>query len=137
MKYEVRRACGHVEEKQLYGSAEQREKTLRWLENEVCTACAAKAREEADVRAAAENAAAGLPSLAGTPRQIQWAESIRRDKLAMLRSMPEAKTESGRAAIAECIAWYESLTDAGDWIDLRNADVLQLARICAERRKKV
>lgn len=136
MKYEVKRACGHVEEVQIYGSAGERERKLRSLACEVCTDCAVKAREEADARAAEENAAAGLPHLVGTPRQIQWAESIRREKLAMIRSLPAANTESGRAAIAACLAWYTSLTDAGDWIDLRDADVLQLARICAERRKQ-
>lgn len=39
MKYEVTRACGHVETIQIYGSAKEREAKLKWYESTDCKDC--------------------------------------------------------------------------------------------------
>ena len=39
MKYIVKRACGHEEEVQIYGSAADRERKLKWYEETDCKEC--------------------------------------------------------------------------------------------------
>lgn len=39
MKYIVKRACGHEEEVQIYGSAADRERKLKWYEETECKEC--------------------------------------------------------------------------------------------------
>lgn len=39
MKYEVKRACGHIEVVELFGKAEDRQKKIEWLEQTDCSDC--------------------------------------------------------------------------------------------------
>lgn len=74
---------------QLYGKSEDRQWRLdnfTW----VCDACREEERREENARAAASNTALGLPALAGSEKQISWAENIRAQKLAHIE-----KTISG------------------------------------------
>ena len=77
MKYRVKRACGHLEDVNLYGPARDRERKLAWLRETVCRVCY---REER-TKAVEERFGISLPTLKGTPKQVAWAEDIRRDKL--------------------------------------------------------
>lgn len=73
MKYEVKFSCGHTETVELFGKSSDRERKIEYYENcGVCSECykARKARE-------AEQANEGLPVLEGTPKQIDFAKSIR------------------------------------------------------------
>lgn len=81
-KYSINYSCGHDGEEQLYGKISERERYVEWAEgSKLCPECyRAKlaAEREAESREASEaNAAAGLPALIGSPKQIAWAESIR------------------------------------------------------------
>ena len=79
-KYDVTYACGHIAEIQLYGPGKERTRRMDWMRTQECPACKASA-------AAAVNAAAGLPELMGTPKQVAWAESIRAEKVALLEAV--------------------------------------------------
>lgn len=78
-------ACGHTKTVQLYGPRRQRESRAQWLAESECGTCwkAQQDRERAarSERDAVENRAAGLPELAGSPKQVAWAETIRAEML--------------------------------------------------------
>ncbi|MDD2885301.1 MAG: hypothetical protein PHT48_09685 [Dechloromonas sp.] len=74
-----------------------------WLEDQgaICDECRHQQLIEADKKAAEQNAAAGLPELTGTEKQILWAEKIRADKLANIR-----KAQQGELPQIEIWAFY-------------------------------
>lgn len=124
-KYQVTMACGHNVEIQLYGKESDRDKKIAWLEKHgLCTECqkAAKAAEHAEATAkAAEKAMAeNLPELTGTEKQINWALTIRAEKLAEIDSLKAKGLKDIEAqAIKNVLA---SNTEAKFWIDNRALD---------------
>jgi hypothetical protein len=78
-QYSVRHQCGHGVTHCLYGPEAGRTRRIEWLETVDCLECA---REVRSGLAADSNARAGLPPLAGSPKQIAWAEKLRADALA-------------------------------------------------------
>lgn len=124
-KYQVTMACGHTVEIQLYGKESDRDKKIAWLEKHgLCTECqkAAKAAEHAEATAkAAEKAMAeNLPELTGTEKQINWALTIRAEKLAEIDSLKAKGLKDIEAqAIKNVLA---SNTEAKFWIDNRDLD---------------
>ncbi|MFE1130071.1 hypothetical protein ACFW6R_25710 [Streptomyces albidoflavus] len=77
--------CGHEAVVQLYGRSQRREWEAERLAASLCGSCyeEERAREiaEENERSAEANRAAGLPALTGSPKQVAWAETIRREKL--------------------------------------------------------
>ncbi len=133
-KYTAHHICGHDAELQLYGPGKERERRLRWLATVPCMDCkrAAEqaARAEASVAAAAQAEIAGLPNLTGSEKQVAWAETIRRDRLAQLDKVLDALrqpasrlTEAGRAdlfaALDRLAGEYRGQAEARWWIDHR------------------
>lgn len=91
-KYDVTFTCGHTETVQLYGKTSERERWIEWAEaNKLCSECHQTAKEEsrqeATKAAAKEAEENGLPGLAGSEKQIAWAETIRAEKLAEIDSL--------------------------------------------------
>ena len=92
----------------------------------VCESCAATARAAHNHAAAEANAAAGLPTLTGSPSQVVWAESIRASlggltpdsirALGVTQGAPE--TDIGSAVAT--IAGWRAQTRAAWWIDNRS-----------------
>ncbi len=78
-QYSVRHQCGHGVTHCLYGPEAGRTRRIEWLETVDCLECA---REVRSGLAADSSARAGLPPLAGSPKQIAWAEKLRADALA-------------------------------------------------------
>lgn len=82
MKYTVTYSCGHTHEVQLYGKTADRERKIKWMEEQaVCPDCY-KAQKEATAKAQAEEN--GLPALTGSEKQIAWAEILREKALATI-----------------------------------------------------
>jgi len=132
-KYKIEHICGHSEDTQIYGPTRERQGKADWLASRDCAECYARKlqqqRAEASTQAAAQSAAAGLPALTGSDKQIAWAESIRaaaaailmplRDKL---RNPPRALSVEETAAQASAISIVESVlarADAHEWIESR------------------
>lgn len=137
-KYEVKMSCGHVVTVQLFGKMDDRYKKIEWLEkNGVCTECqkAQKAQEHAEATAkAAEKATAeNLPALTGSEKQINWALTIRAEKLAKLdevynKAVAAANNDTDKIADAKLQIQafkkvFASFTDAKFWIDNRDKDI--------------
>jgi hypothetical protein len=75
----------------------------------------------ASVAAAKRNAAANLPALEGTERQINWAEVIRdnaAESLLAIREREEKRAEDARMSL-EIIDAMLSTTNASEWIARR------------------
>jgi nucleotide-binding universal stress UspA family protein len=108
MKYDVTFACGHVGEVTLYGPGRDRERKLQWLSTCKCKDC-----EEADrqARILKETQDRELPDLIGTPKQIDWASSIRINQIQALEKWSDflaGKVEKAEDRISK----YRETADA-------------------------
>lgn len=134
--YTIDHACGHQERHQIYGtnSHGERENRAEWLATTLCEECYAAQRiadrEAANAAAAASNKAAALPSLAGSPKQIAWAETIRAGAAPIIvtaisnvsaqRSKLPAMYQPISDDIIAALRSTLALTAAGWWIDHRD-----------------
>jgi hypothetical protein len=129
----IKRSCGHETEVQFSGPTRDRERMRAWFATMQCGEC-----ERAAQRAAVEEAAVaqGLPELAGTPKQIAWARTIRHEILARVVREREELAAAGRRenaseercaqVLGEFDGWAAKLRGqrkAWWWIDRRNAPV--------------
>lgn len=86
-KYTITRACGHEEVVELYGPTKSRELRIKYLEQELCSECLDEQRAEQAKEDREKSLAEGYPELLGSPRQIQWAEQIRREFIDWIDSL--------------------------------------------------
>lgn len=100
MLYNVKFACGHEQNVQLYGTHEERERKIWYFENRCeCDACKAAARAAAAAEASAKAAENGLPTLEGSPKQVAWAEQIRQEIIAKAeKRIDEVRTASASSS---------------------------------------
>lgn len=129
--YEIRRACGHVDEVQIHGSNTRGQHGWRaeQLAEDNCFACKAAGREALNARAAEVATAAGWADLTGSTRQIAWAQTIRGDLVAKLAAEIAG---SAPAPVADAVTdlYLRVLlrqTDASWWIDNRTTSPARLA----------
>lgn len=141
-QYTIVRRCGHTETIQIYGKVADRQGKADWEATRLCAECykaEQAAQRAAENAAAAESAqAAGLPALAGSEKQIAWAESIRkvaadgvadfRTRIigAMERAKAEGRTlpataEAAKVAAEAIFAELLANAEAKYWIDNRQA----------------
>lgn len=120
--------CGCTYTVQLYGPGKDREwKLENW--DWTCDECKEKARQEENQKAATANAESGLPSLTGTEKQIAWAETIRKQKIATLdeeMSRRELTDRIDKDRFYVAVGNLKSKTSARWWIDNRDTHVNRL-----------
>jgi hypothetical protein len=102
--------------------------------NEVCVDCWKAEQAEQHQQDAQQNAAAGLPALTGSEKQILWAEGIRAQKLAALDDAISAFPREDRAdpRFPLVIAALQQQARASWWIDHRDRKTLALLQELAE-----
>lgn len=96
-----------------------------------CDECREKARQAENANAAAANAEAGLPPLAGTEKMIAWAELIRKQKLTTLAEEIKKRdlaTAPDRERVEMAVIKLQNKTSARWWIDNRDTSVLLMLR---------
>jgi len=144
-RYEIIHACGHAENTQIYGPMRERQGKADWLASRDCAECYQRKlqqqRAEASTRAAAQSAAAGLPALSGSDKQIAWAETLRCDNLRgipnMLRLRERVQTHDIPGARAETMTALRTATldaidalmrraSAHEWIETRSSEPFDL-----------
>lgn len=138
MQYTVKHSCGHTETGQLFGSYEERQRRLAWLKETPCQPCKRQAEQQAAEQSAA---AAGLPALSGSPKQVAWATTIRAEKLKAAAADREQFAALGRRQnataeqMAEQLGQYDQAAAAlaaheraAWWIDRRNTPIRQLLK---------
>lgn len=116
MERQITHSCGHQATHNLYAAyaADYDRQEIR-LERQKCADCRGavkQARGEAD---AALIATLIVADLAGSPKQIAWAATIRAARLARLQR-----------AGSDGIAQLACISDAKWWIDTRNTDDIAL-----------
>ena len=117
-QYDIDYQCGHGEVKQLYGPESGRVRTIAKLEKQLCPDCyKAKQTELAQQYAKAQD----LPELQGTDKQVQWAQTIRAEKL-------KAVGTPGVTAAEEVLDQLKARTSAKWWIDNRDEHLDRLLR---------
>jgi len=124
-KYEAKFKCGHTEIVQLYGPKKKRTWKLEQFQYELCPACRQAEREQKNQQAAAANAAAGLPVLEGTPKQVAWAESIRAEILSgeeeVRARIAAPNAPADQVALAEkALKRVRNQSSAAWWIEHRH-----------------
>lgn len=118
-KYDVTRACGHVEVVNLVGPGRNREWLLNAEARKLCADCYKAELERQNAEAAEKAEAMGLPALTGTEKQIAWAETLRLEILdAATDFVREHEADDPRAL--ELIEHISGMTHASWWIDHRD-----------------
>lgn len=104
-----------------------------------CDECREKARQEENQKAAEANIAAGLPPLTGSEKQVAWAETIRKQKIATLDEAIQHREMSDRVDKDRFFAAVESLKNKSEarwWIDNRDTHVDRLMKIEYDKTEK-
>ena len=144
-KYTITRSCGHKEEHQLFGKMDERARRIKGMERDNCSDCRAVANDAENAENAEVNKFNGLLPLRGSPKQIAWAETIRKeqiqkaaDELSAILDMGHKQVENGKMSEAdyqEAASKYNATfarltneTDARIWIDSRRDDGRALLR---------
>lgn len=126
MKYDVKMSCGHMVTIQLFGKGEERERKVKWLEeNGLCQKCQLDAEKKL---ARSKN----LSELIGTVKQINWALRIRNRLIQDFEAIGNPK-DSGYERFME---WFKNHTDARFWIDHEDCMPRQIVREFLDEEKK-
>jgi len=131
----ITRTCGHTTTEQVYGKTSERERKTAWLRGQACRDCQ---RAAANAQAAGAAAAAGLPALTGSEKQIAWATTIRCAKLADLDALiatidahnptPDLKGRAVREQVTAAREQMTRQTSAAWWIDRRSDSAQTILR---------
>lgn len=114
MKYTVTHTCGHEEVHNLVGPFKAREARLASEQTSPCTTCSRANTLAHALEYAAKN---NLPALEGTPKQIEWAESIRFKLLASIQiNHPEAYKRLSAKTGAKF--WIDNRFKYGDLVNM-------------------
>ncbi len=129
-KHTIVRACGHTEVVTIRGSKERLNLKLGRERTQTCRPCYIES-QKAQAEAAAE--AEGLPPLTGTPKQIDWAITLRHKSLAEAEAHLDHLRESGqlKGRVAKDVELFEAQKErvleplkaqpeAAWWIDRRH-----------------
>lgn len=122
--YPITYRCGHEDRIQIYGPVKDRQWKADRSADRLCRDCWLKEREQKNQKDQAANAEAGLPALTGSPKQITWAESIRKRQLAEVKDIQDTYETHGNADNARVVAAAHKALSAVDsakwWIDTRS-----------------
>ena len=117
-KYTITHKCGHVEEVQLFGKIEDRERRIAYLESIECDECR-KAKVNAEASAAKE--VRGLANLTGSEKQVAWANTIRENAYKCLDMLTQfANNDQAKQMMDGWKTKMDAQIDAKWWIDNRN-----------------
>ncbi len=93
--YTVTHTCGHNVEHNIIGTnvRNERERKAAWLAEQICSDCKEKEKQD---KIEAINAT--LVKLSGSPKQIDWAKSIRINALQHIKKVKEQVDEAYKQA---------------------------------------
>lgn len=114
--YTITYACGHEGSVNLYGSYDERDRKIAWLETQDCPHCK-KARIKARVDSITEEK--NLPALTGSEKQIAWAKEIRAFYMDYYDTFASVVKTSKPEMLTVIRDWLVGHTDSKFWIDNR------------------
>lgn len=126
MKYTVICSCGHERTIDIFGSASERDKKIKWYkQSAVCPDCYKRQREES-----IEDADKDLPKLCGTEKQVAWARKIRADLMKSNRIL--CFVLDGTVTANRIVADLSSRLDSGDVSEAATKDAEKVLKILTE-----
>lgn len=140
-KYKVKFSCGHESEVVLYGKTSIRERKLKFFEREgLCGNCY-KEKEKERIQKETEyqkelSKLMGLPELEGTPKQVDWAITIRGKMISnivheMIKYEHETEYLNSLEQAYDYLTKYE--TSAKFYIDWRGAKPDVICNVVREK----
>jgi len=132
--YNITYACGHEGREQIYGPTKNRQWIADRKAEGLCPDCYQKElkrkHEEENAKAAEVNKEYGLPELIGTPKQVAWAETCRRDLIAKIQKVideelehiDESKKDVPLKRLTIALQHIMSQESAAWWIDNRGLE---------------
>ena len=115
--YTITYACGHEGTVNLYGSYDERDRKIAWLETQDCPHCK-KAQLKAKVDSITEEK--NLPELSGSEKQIAWAKEIRALYVEYYDTIAQNEKISKPEMLTVIRDWLVGHTDSKFWIDNRS-----------------
>ena len=134
MKIDIKFSCGHSGTVELYGSADERQHRIAYLEKYgTCSDCFKAQQAE---MAEAISVKYMLPELTGSEKQISWANRIRTEKIADLEKLFDswasqrttANSAQIDAVVSSVIEFVRKQTSAAWWIDNRDLNSKKLIK---------
>lgn len=134
MKIDIKFSCGHSGTVELFGSADERQHRIAYLEKYgMCSDCFKAQQAEAD-KAISDKYS--LPELTGSEKQINWAKRIRVEKIADLEKLFDSWASQRTAAnsaqidavVSSVIEFVRKQTSAAWWIDNRELNNKKLVK---------
>lgn len=130
--------CGHTEVHNITGPYAGRGREADRIARCNCEPCAIARLAAVNAASALSNAATGLPTLIGSPKQVAWAESIRQPLSAITPELTRAlgarvgaTSEEIEGAVSRVEGWLEQ-TRAAWWIDNRTMIATAVRRYQAD-----
>ena len=130
--------CGHEVSVEVGGYSEEyrQDRANDEISERMCPECYKKMIEEKRKAAEEEAGNMGLPELEGSPKQINWALSIRADAIKELTPVmdyaQELLEENPKNEVAKKYFYAAQdliqMTSASDWIDSRNGSFIRMVR---------
>lgn len=130
--------CGHEVSVEVGGYSEEYRQDManNEISERMCPECYKKMIEEKRKAAEKEAGNMGLPELEGTPKQINWALSIRSDAIKELTPVIDYAQEllgkNPQNEVAKKFFYAAQdliqMTSASDWIDRRNGSFIRMVR---------
>ena len=126
---EIRHTCGHVVRIQQYGKMQDRSRERERLSSRPCLECARASELD---KACAEASAAGLPGLAGSDKQVAWAQTIRATRMREIAALPAPTPRDlawvGYPAYLAALDAIRLEAQAKYWIDTRDDSLRELIK---------
>lgn len=140
--YDITYTCGHTDRVNLIGPHRSRAARINYMESGPCFECYKVEKHQAAREQAQEM---DLPLLDGTPKQVEWAESLRVQILAKIdaelvaieaKTPPDHVPTADDRAVLHAVAVITTETSARWWIDHRDDSPAQIIREVAQRERR-
>ena len=113
--YTIDHKCGHRVEHNIVGPTDARQSRIEWLGTTLCAEC-----YRAEQLAQSHAATSDMVELVGTPRQVEWAITLRANIMQQLAADRAKAAEMGHTASPEVQAAIDAMvaqTSAKFWIE--------------------
>lgn len=135
-KYDVKHACGHTREYQLFGKNSERERKIEWLATQDCPDCraAAEARRRDETIAGTIFEPVVNVELTGSEKQIAWAKSIRKiiafDGSQFIKVKCKGEPSEKQLTLLNAVAKFMATkTESKFWIEKTRIDDCPITRL--------
>ena len=118
--YTIKQACGHTTDHQIVGPEKGRETQAARIRNSDCPACYRAKQAAVGAKLEAE-LDLDLKPLTGSAKQVAWANTIRAQKITLIKAFAEQHGVAGKPEFAAIMSKMAAIQPASWWIDMRDS----------------